>query len=370
MSAATLQTDELAALRETVTAVCRAAGGTASVRGLSPDGPGYDTAVWRVLADQVGIAALGLPEAAGGLGGLAELCAVGEVLGATLTPVPFLSSVVLSGQLLSRCGSVTNDLLERLAVGEVMAGVLLDADGRWAGEPPLRADLVDRRWAVTGTADFVLDGPGATLLLTVARGPDGPALLAVELPAPGAEVVPLATLDLSRAQARVVLDAAPARLVASGPSLVTLIDAAVDVTLIVQASELLGAAQTLLDLTVDYARTRHQFGRPIGSFQAVQHQCAQMLLDVETSRSAVDRAVAACGPECEPVVLAEAASVAKAWCADALVRVSAAAVHLHGGIGFTWEHDAHLYFRRARADAALLGDPTFHRERLARLLAW
>jgi alkylation response protein AidB-like acyl-CoA dehydrogenase len=360
----TVQLDpEIAALRETVTAVCQEAGGTRAVRELPDDGPGYAEKVWNMLAGQVGIAGLGLPEAAGGLGGLAELAAVGECLGATLTPVPFLSSTVLSGQLLSGCGPAAAALLAALAEGTVIATVLLDADGRWnRAALPLRAlPDVDGAWVVDGSAHFALDGPGAARLVVVADGPDGPAVLLVDPADPGVDVRRMATLDLSRAQARVTLTGARASLLAAGPAVPDLVDAAVDVTLVVLAAEQLGGAQAALDLTVDYVRSRHQFGRAVGSFQAVKHRCADMLGQVEWARTAVARAV-------EAGAGAEAAAVAKAWCSEAFVRVSADAVHLHGGIGFTWEHDAHLYFRRARADAALFGDATFHRERLAALL--
>ena len=127
------------------------------------------------------------------------------------------------------------------------------------------------------------------------------------------------------------------------------------------------ATAACLDLAVDYAKIRHQFNRPIGSFQAIKHKLADLLLLVEMGRSAVDRAMAA---EQDPARLAEAAAVAKIWCSDAYTTVSTETVQIHGGIGFTWEHDAHLYFRRARADEQLLGDATVHRERLAALLSW
>jgi alkylation response protein AidB-like acyl-CoA dehydrogenase len=362
------RSDELEALRATVAAVCRDAGGTAVVRDLDPDGPGYAAGVWRVLADEVGVAGLGLPEEAGGLGGLAELAVVGECLGAALMPVPFLSGTVLSGQLLARCGDAGRPLLERVAAGDVVATALIDDDGAWnPAALPLRATHGDAGWTATGRASYVLDGVAAAALVLVAAGPDGPVVLAVDPAAAGVEARRLATLDLSRAQAQVTLADTPAVPLATGAGVPELVGAAVDVALVVQAAELLGGAQAAFDLTLGYVRTRRQFGRVIGGFQAVKHRCADMLLDVELARSAVGRAVDAAD---DPAALAEAASVAKAWCADAFTRVSAAAVHLHGGIGFTWEHDAHLYFRRARADAALLGDADHHRERLARLLGW
>ena len=392
MSTGLVQSDEIAALRDTVTAVCREAGGTRVARSLVDAGSGYAEKVWRVLTDQVGLGGLGLPEEYGGLGGLPELVAVGECLGASLMPVPFLSSTVLSGQLLSRCAEpAAGALLERLVDGEIVAPVLLDADGRWTpGNLPVHAQATRDGWILAGDANFVLDGPGAGHLVLVARSATGPAVFTLERGTPDVEIERLTTLDLSRAQARVRLSGARATLLASGPEVAARVDSALDVALVVQSAELLGGAQALLDLTVEYVRSRRQFGRPIGSFQAIKHRCADLLVLVETARSAVWRAVEATEPSFQPMslapgydqatahaddvagvlALAEAASVAKAWCSEAFIEVSAAAVHLHGGMGFTWEHDAHLYLRRARSDAALFGDATYHRERLARLLAW
>jgi len=373
MSAALMQTEEIAALRETVDAVARAAGGTGVARTLTPDGPGYSEPVWRTLVDDIGLGGLGLPEDAGGLGGLAELAAVAESLGAAMIPVPFLSSTVLSGQVLSRCGPAASSILTRLIDGEVVATVLLDADGRWnpAGLP-IRAEPSESGWLLSGSANFVLDGPGARHLVVVAATDSGPAVFALEPAAAGVVIEPLATLDLARAQARVRLAGARGTLLSAGPDVADRVESAVDVALVALSAEQLGGAQAALDLTLDHVRSRRQFGRAIGSFQAVKHRCADMLVLVETARSAVDRAVAAGSPGSDTPGpgLAEAASVAGAWCSEAFVKVSEAAVHLHGGMGFTWEHDAQLYFRRARADAALFGDPAFHRERLARLLAW
>lgn len=187
----------------------------------------------------------------------------------------------------------------------------------------------------------------------------------------GVALVPLTTLDPSRPQAKLVLRAAPASLLVRGELATSAVDRAVDVTLLVQAAEQLGAAQAALDMTVAYVIARRQFGRAIGSFQSVKHRCADMLIKVETARSAVARAVeAGHTADTDPAALTEAAAVANAWCSHAFVEIAAETVHLHGGTGFTWEHDAHLFFRRARSDAALFGDPSYHRERIARLLDW
>jgi alkylation response protein AidB-like acyl-CoA dehydrogenase len=175
------------------------------------------------------------------------------------------------------------------------------------------------------------------------------------------------TLDLSRGQAVLTLTGARARPLTAGGEGTEVVTRALDTALVALAAEQLGGAQAALDMTVAHVRDRTQFGRALGSFQAVKHTCADMLLQVESARSAVLRAVRAAG---SPEALAEAAAVAQSWCGEAFTFVAAECVQLHGGMGFTWEHDAHLYFRRAQSDAVLLGGADHHRERLAGLLGW
>ncbi|MDI5908338.1 acyl-CoA dehydrogenase, partial [Streptomyces sp. 12257] len=184
---------------------------------------------------------------------------------------------------------------------------------------------------------------------------------------PGVTVRRVPTLDLSRGQAVVTFTAAPVRALTAGGEGTEVVTRALDVAFVALAAEQLGGAQAALDMTVAHVRDRTQFGRAIGSFQAIKHTCADMLLQVESARSAVVRAVRAAG---SPEALAEAAAVAQSWCGEAFTFVAAECVQLHGGMGFTWEHDAHLYFRRAQSDAVLLGGAAHHRERLAGLLSW
>ena len=355
---------ELESLRETVRDVCADAGGPAAVRRLEPDGPGHDAALWDVLGVQVGLAGLGLPEEAGGIGGLAELAAVCEELGRALLPVPLLSSTVLAGQVLARTGASGAPALERVAAGEVAALAVADPDGAW---DPALVELTASGGTVDGVAPFVLDGAAAVLLVVAARTPDGVDLFLVDTAAAGVDAVAVETLDLSRSSAVVTLTDAPATPLTTGGTADAVVRPALDVAGVALAAEQLGGAEACLAMTVDYVKDRRQFGRPIGSFQAVKHVCADLLVLVETCRSAVVRAVEAEGSD---EALAEAAAVAQAWCSDAYRAVTAETVQLHGGIGFTWEHDAHLYFRRARADAALLGSAAQHRERLAQVLGW
>ncbi|MGP4043125.1 acyl-CoA dehydrogenase family protein [Streptomyces sp. 2A115] len=358
---------ELDDLRETVRTVCADVGGTAAVRRLSEQSPGIDAKLWDTLGRQVGLAALGLPEAAGGIGGLAEIAMVCEELGRTLTPVPLLSSTVLAGQVLAGCGTADEALAE-LAEGKVHALAVAAPDGAW--RPDAVPVAVTWRGGVPlldGTAPFVLDGADAEGLVVAAAGADGLDLFLIDPREPGVTVRRVPTLDLSRGQAVVSFSGARARPLTAGGEGTDVVTRALDVALVALAAEQLGGAQAALDLTVAHVRERTQFGRAIGGFQAVKHTCADMLLQVEAARSAVVRAVRAAD---SPGAAAEAAAVAQAWCGEAFVFVAAECVQLHGGMGFTWEHDAHLYFRRAQSDAVLLGGAAHHRERLAGLLGW
>ena len=359
----TLDAEELAALRETVREVCADAGGTAAAR----LGTGHDEQLWRVLAEEVGLAGLGLPAPVGD-GGLAALTAVCEQLGAVLAPVPFLGSTVLAGQVLARCGPAATSALAAVAGGAVHALAVADADGAWRPDRlAVRAERTADGWQLHGVSPFVLDGAAATVFVVAASTPDGVHVFTVSASAPGVQVQETECLDLSRAQVMLRLSGASSTALTEGGSGAASVQAGLDRALIALAAEQLGGAQACLDMTVAYVRERTQFGRAIGSFQAVKHRCADALVRVETARSAVTRAVAAEG---DPPALAEAAAVAQAWCSEAFVWVAEECLQLHGGMGFTWEHDAHLYFRRAVADAALHGDATHHRDRLAGLLAW
>jgi alkylation response protein AidB-like acyl-CoA dehydrogenase len=359
---------ELAALREAVRDVIRGSGGIAAARRrLSATGPGYDEDAWRLLGTEMGLAGLGIAEDIGGAGGgLAELIVVTEELGRALLPVPFFSSTVLAGQILARCPDTGPDVLARLSAdGELAAFAGTDPDGCWRPDRvPVEAKANGR---LRGRADFVLDGAAAAHLVVAARTPAGCDLFLVAGDAEGVRRRALETLDPTRAQASVSLDNAPGTPLTTGGRGIAAVTAGLDVALVVLAAEQVGGAAACLDLAVEYAKLRHQFSRPIGSFQAIKHKLADLLLLVEMGRSAVDRALLA---EHDPARLAEAAAVAKIWCSDAYTTVATENVQIHGGIGFTWEHDAHLYFRRARADEQLLGDATVHRERLAALLGW
>ena len=373
---------ELAALREAVHDLIEGSGGIAAARrrlnaepgqdqpgqdGPGYDGPGYDEQAWRLLGSEMGLAGLGIAEDLGGAGGgLAELTVVAEELGGSLLPVPFFSSTVLAGQILARCPDAGPDVLARLSAGDELAAFAgTDSDGCWRPDRLQVEAGADGR--LRGQTEFVLDGAAAAHLVVAARTPAGCDLFLVAGDAEGVQRRALETLDPTRAQASVSLDGAPGTPLTTGGAGAAAVTAGLDVALVVLAAEQVGGAAACLDLAVEYAKMRHQFSRPIGSFQAIKHKLADLLLLVEMGRSAVDRAVLA---EQDASRLAEAAAVAKIWCSDAYTTVATENVQIHGGIGFTWEHDAHLYFRRARADEQLLGNATVHRERLATLLSW
>ncbi|MCX5254372.1 acyl-CoA/acyl-ACP dehydrogenase [Streptomyces canus] len=358
---------ELEDLRATVRSVCADAGGIAAVRRLDEHAPGIDAGLWDTLGRQVGLAALGLPETVGGIGGLAEIAVVCEELGRTTAAVPLLSSTVLAGQVLAGCGTAEAPLAA-VAEGTVHALAVAAHDGVWRPDAvPVGVTWQGGTPTLDGIAPFVLDGADAEALVVAAAGPDGVDLFLADPHGPGVTVRRVPTLDLSRGQAVVTFTAAPARALTAGGEGTEVVTRALDVAFVALAAEQLGGAQAALDMTVAHVRDRTQFGRAIGSFQAIKHTCADMLLQVESARSAVVRAVRAAG---SPEALAEAAAVAQSWCGEAFTFVAAECVQLHGGMGFTWEHDAHLYFRRAQSDAVLLGGAAHHRERLAGLLSW
>jgi alkylation response protein AidB-like acyl-CoA dehydrogenase len=340
----------------------------AEVRRLMATTEGYDPAVWKQMADQLGLQSLVIPEAYGGAGfGFVELVVVLEEMGAALLCAPFFSSAVLGAHALLTSGDekAKRRWLPGIASGETIATLALTEDsGRWDLDA---IELVARRdgdaWALEGHKSFVVDGHLATLLFVAARSGEGLGLFAVAGDAEGLTRTPLSTMDQTRKQARLEFAGTPATLVGepgdAGPGIAkTLQLAAVGL-----AAEQVGGAQRCLDSSVEYAKTRIQFGRPIGSFQAIKHKCADLLLEVESARSAVYYAGWAAAEDSDELPLV--ASLAKSYCSETYFHAAADNIQIHGGIGFTWEHDAHLYFKRAKSSELLFGDPTYHRELLA-----
>ncbi|HSJ99339.1 MAG TPA: acyl-CoA dehydrogenase family protein [Myxococcota bacterium] len=348
---------------------------TAEVRRLA-DHAGFEPAVWKQMGAELGLQGLAIPETYGGQGfGFLEVGIALEELGRQLAGGPYLASAVLATQaILAAAGEAQRaEWLPRLAAGEMIATLAVgepdvsSENRRIAGTvPECRRDGAG--WRVTGAKTVVLDGQNADLLLLAARagGDDGLTLLAVRPEARGVELAPADGLDLARKHAELTLRDAPAEALGAAGGAAPALARALDLGAIAIAAEAVGAAARCLEMAVAYAKQRIQFGRPIGSFQAVQHKCAEVMLELESARSAAYWSWWVASQEAvEPGALAEAASVAKATACDALTRAAAENVQIHGGVGFTWEFDCHLYFRRAKAVEHLLGDPIWHRARLA-----
>ena len=338
------------------------------VRRLMETTEGYDPAVWEQMANQLGLQAMTIPEEYGGAGfGYVELTVVLEEMGAALLCAPYFSTVALAANCLLSSGdeSAKKDLLPGIAAGETVATLAFTEDnGRWDIEGiTMEASRQGEGWALNGQKMFVLDGHSAQVVLVAARTGAGVSLFAVEGDADGLTRTPLATMDQTRKQARLEFASTPARLVGEEGGAGPVLSRTLDLAAVALAAEQVGGAQRCLDMSVEYAKTRIQFGRPIGSFQAIKHKCADMLLEVESAKSAAYYAGWAAAEDSDelPVV----ASLAKSYCSEAYFHAAAENIQIHGGIGFTWEHDAHLYFKRAKSSELLLGDPTYHRELLA-----
>ncbi|MFD4508128.1 acyl-CoA dehydrogenase family protein [Streptomyces sp. NPDC058457] len=337
-----------------------------------PPGTGpqeYDGGLWRQLSGQLGLTGLTVPERFGGAGlGPAELGVVLEEMGRALFPSPFFATAVLAGQTLTHCGDevAMDRWLPGVASGALTATLATaEPDGSWEADPP--ATMAERGpggWVLSGTKTYVVDGHTADLLLVTARCPDGVGLFGVPATAPGLTSMVLDALDPTRPLARIRFDAAPATRIGAGDASGSL--AAVrDLVRAALAAEQVGGAAACLDMAVGHARTREQFGRPIGSFQAIKHKCAQLLVEVECARSAARFAGSVVGtPGTEAAI---AAAVARSYCSEAFTHAAKENIQIHGGIGFTWEHRAHLYLRRAKSSELLFGTPREERARLARL---
>jgi alkylation response protein AidB-like acyl-CoA dehydrogenase len=255
--------------------------------------------------------------------------------------------------------------LPGIASGETIATLAITEDnGKWDFSGiELKAAKKGDGWVLDGHKMFVIDGHIANLIIVAARTGKGVSLFAVPGDAAGLTRTPLPTMDQTRKQARLEFSGTPATLIGTEGGAEAGLSKTLDLAAVALAAEQVGGAQRVLDSSVDYAKTRIQFGRPIGSFQAIKHKCADMLLEVESAKSAAYYAAWAAAEDSDelPVV----ASLAKSYCSEAYFHAAAENIQIHGGIGFTWEHPAHLYFKRAKSSELLLGDPSYHRELLA-----
>jgi alkylation response protein AidB-like acyl-CoA dehydrogenase len=281
-------------------------------------------------------------------GGPVEQLIVCEQMGRVLLDAPYLASAVLAATALLASGDIEAQagLLPQIAAGTTTATLVV----------PAHSGIRANQGSLTGRAEYVIDGEAADTLLIAAGG----TLFAVDAGSPGLTRRPMQALDLTRKLAVIELDRVIARQVGAEGAAEQIVDQAILAGVLALTAEQVGGAQRCLDMSVDYAKLRHQFGRPIGSFQAIKHRCADMLLDVESARSAAYAAAWAAQDRDPELPLL--ASLAKAHCSEVYERVATENIQIHGGIGFTWEHEAHLYYRRARSSAQMLGTVVEHRE--------
>lgn len=357
------------------------------VRRFMVEDTGRDAGAWADLA-AMGLLGLAVPEEFGGAGaGAAELAVVSEQMGRSLMCGPFLSAAVLTPFLLLALGDDAEcaETLPQITAGKLIASVAFaEADddlgprgrggagqsgragsARPSTQPRTIAITEGDRWLLTGDKTYVLDGVEAERLYVTAQSDYGHSVFAVDRSAPGLSVSPLRTVDRTRRLGSLTLARTPARLIGDPGSATHAIEAALDRSALALVAEQSGGALHVTAMAADYARTRYQFGRAIGSFQAVKHLCVDMLLEAQSAVSAA-RHVAAAFDSDDPDRCRDLA-LAQAFCSDAYVFAAATNIQVHGGIGFTWDHPAHLYLRRARSDAQIFGDPAWHRERYVRL---
>lgn len=363
-------TDEQRQLQQLVRRFCEAKSPIAEVRRLMDTEAGFDPAVWSQLGNELGLQSLALPESYGGAGyTMVELCLVAEEMGRALMCAPFLSSVVLAANaiLIGGTEEQRESLLPGIASGEVRAALAF-AETATAWEPDAvttEAVTDGSEYRLRGTKTLVVDGHTAALIVVSARTPGstGSSLFTVDAEgAPGLKRSALPTLDQTRKLAELDFDDTPAQLLGrpgdGGPAL----ERTLQLAAVFLAAEQVGGAAHCLDASVEYAKIRTQFGRPIGSFQAIKHRCADMLLGVESARSAAYFAISAAVADAE---LRMASSLAHAHCSEVFSRAASDMIQIHGGVGFTWEHEAHLYLKRAKASEALLGGIGHHRDVVA-----
>lgn len=341
------------------------------VRRLMETSEGYDPAVWSQMAEQLGLQSLTIPEEFGGSGfSYVELIVVLEEMGAALLCAPFFSTVALGANAVLTSGdeAAKAKYLPGIASGESIATLAITEDSGRADFESIETKATESggSWSLDGAKSFVIDGHIADVIFVAAQSSQGLSLFAVEKGAAGLGVEQLATMDQTRKQARLSFEATPAELLGEAGAAEAGLTKTLELAAVALAAEQVGGAQRCLTMAVEYAKQRIQFGRPIGSFQAIKHKCADMLLEVESSKSAAYYAGWAAAEDNDELPLV--ASLAKSYCSEAYMHTAAENIQIHGGIGFTWEHPAHLYFKRAKSSELLFGDPSYHRELLAQRL--
>ena len=354
LSEAGALTDDQRELAKTVRGVVAKHAGSEAVRAAAESNVGYDASLWSLLCEQIGVAALSIPEEYDGIGvGYLETHLVLEELGRALVPSPMLGSVVIGAQALLATGNTEACARLLPAVAEGATALALcwsGAEGVWGStDLAVTATDADGSWALSGDTAYVIGGDTADVLLVAAATPAGPALFEVAGDAAGIRRERTAAMDLTRPLSTVRFDGAPGLLLASGAEV---LEQVLTIASIALSAEQVGAAARLLELTVEYTKQRKQFGRAIGSFQALKHRMADLYVLVETARSMSYAAAQS--------LSATDAALAKVYCSEAFQTVAGESIQLHGGIAITWEHDAHLYFKRAHGSAQLFGQPRTH----------
>ncbi len=361
-------TEEQDELRKTVRAFLDSKSPETAVREQMETETGFDPAVWSQMGEQMGLQGLAIPEEFGGSGyTFTELGIVLEEMGRALLCAPYFSTVVLAANTLLQSGddAAKNEFLPGIASGETIATLAFtEPSGKWdeAGIT-MEATGSGSDWKLNGTKMFVIDGNTASLIIVAARTGSGVSLFTVAGDAAGLTRTNLSTMDQTRKQSKLEFSDTPAKLLGTEGGGWDVLSTVLDLAAVGLSAEEVGGAQKVLEMAVEYAKVRVQFGRPIGSFQAIKHKCADMLLEVESAKSAAYYGMW-CASEMNDE-LPSVASLAKAYCSEAYFHAAAENIQIHGGIGFTWEHPAHLYFKRAKSSELLFGDPTYHRELLA-----
>ncbi|MDH3684423.1 MAG: acyl-CoA/acyl-ACP dehydrogenase [Acidimicrobiia bacterium] len=360
-------TEEQEQLRQFVRSFLEDKSSEAAVREQMDTETGYDQAVWSQMADQLGLQSLVIPEEHGGQGySFVELGVVLEEMGRSLLCAPYLSGVLASQAIVhsgDEAAMAAN--LPGIASGETIAALAFTEEGgKWDESGiTMEATASGDTYTLSGVKSFVIDGHTADLIVVAARTGAGVSLFTVAGDAAGLTREALATMDQTRKQAKLTFDNTPATLIGTDGAGWETMTTVLDLGAIALAAEQVGGAQFVLDMAVQYAKDRVQFGRPIGSFQAIKHKCADMLLEVESAKSAAYYGLW-CAAELNDE-LPSVAALAKAYCSEAYFHAAAENIQIHGGIGFTWEHPAHLYFKRAKSSELMFGDPAYHRELLA-----
>jgi alkylation response protein AidB-like acyl-CoA dehydrogenase len=345
---------------------------TTEVRRLMETEEGCDPEVWRQLSQELGLTAIHIPESYGGQGfGVGELAIAVEEMGRALLCAPYFASTVLAATAILKAGSEDQKqlMLPDIALGETIATLALaEESGVWDTSGIAMTATASRdKYTLEGTKSFVLDGCTAGLIVVVARkagssDDDGVSFFTIAGDAAGLERVQLNSLDPTRKLARLTFNGVDAELLGEEGAAARPLAETLDVAAICLANEMVGGAERLRESAVEYANMRVQFGRAIGSFQTLKHKAADMLLEVELAKSAAYYAAAAADEDDEEV--SALASLAKAAAADVYMQTAVHTVQIHGGIGFTWDNDTHLWFKRAKSSEVFLGGSAYHRERM------